>query len=80
MARFGRGGRKDAYVLRCSGRSCDGAVVDLLVGSRAPLPLTLIGIRAGLPPEGAPLLRARPANAQPQYSPDGTIGVAKLRL
>jgi hypothetical protein len=80
FARAGTGASKDPYFVRCVGRSCDGAVLDLLVGRAGALPLTLIGIRPGLPPEGAPLLRARPANAQPQYSPDVTIGVAKIRL
>jgi hypothetical protein len=80
LARTGKGAAKDPYFVRCVGRSCDGAVLDLLVGRAAPLPLTLIGIRSGLPPEGAALIRARPADAQPQYSPDVTIGVAKIRL
>jgi hypothetical protein len=79
-ASTGKGAAKDPYFIRCVGRSCDGAVLDLLVGRAVPLPLTMIGIRSGLPPEGAALLRARPANAQPQYSPDVTIGVAKVRL
>ncbi|MEA3032752.1 MAG: hypothetical protein QOH86_768, partial [Sphingomonadales bacterium] len=80
LASTGKGAAKDPYFVRCVGRSCDGAVVNLLVGRAGPLPLTLIGIRSGLPPEGAALLRARPADAQPQYSPDVTIGVAKVRL
>jgi hypothetical protein len=80
LARTGTSAAKDPYFVRCVGRSCDGAVVDLLVGGRVPLRLTVIGIRSGLPPEAAALLRARPANAQPQYSPDVTIGVAKVRL
>ncbi|MEA3000690.1 MAG: hypothetical protein QOK17_2523 [Sphingomonadales bacterium] len=80
LARTGKGAAKDPYFVRCVGRSCDGAVVDLLVGRAGPLTLTMIGVRSGLPPEGAALLRARPANAQPQYSPDVTIGVAKVRL
>ncbi|MFL6863053.1 MAG: M20/M25/M40 family metallo-hydrolase [Allosphingosinicella sp.] len=80
LARAGKGAAKDPYFLRCAGRSCDGAVVDLLVGARGPLSLTIVGLRAGLPPEGAALVRARPADAQPQYSPDSMIGVAKVRL
>jgi len=80
LARTGKGAAKDPYFVRCVGRSCDGAVLDLLVGGRGPLSLTLIGIRSGLPPEAAVLVRARPATAQPQYSPDVTIGVAKVRL
>jgi hypothetical protein len=80
FAHAGKGSAKDPYFIRCAGRSCDGAVAELLVGGRGPLALTLIGVRAGLPPEAAPLLRARPADAQPQYSPDSSIGVTKIRL
>jgi hypothetical protein len=80
LAFTGKGAAKDPYFVRCAGRSCDGAVVDLLVGGTGPVVLTVIGIRSGLPPEGAALIRARPANAQPQYSPDVMIGVTKVRL
>ena len=80
LARTGKGAAKDPYFFTCAGRSCDGVTVDLLVAKTEPLPLTLIGVRAGLPPEGAPLLRARPAYAQPQYRPDSSIGVTKVRL
>jgi hypothetical protein len=80
LARTGKGAAKDPYFVRCVGRSCDGADLDLLVAGAGPLRLTLIGIHSGLPPEAGALVRARPANAQPQYSPDVTIGVAKVRL
>jgi hypothetical protein len=79
-ASFGDGKASDPYFLRCAGRSCDGARLDLLVGGRDSLSLTLIGIRSGLPPEAVTLVRARPADAQPQYSPDVTIGVAKVQF
>lgn len=80
LARTGKGAAKDPYFFTCAGRSCDGATVDLIVDKAGPLPLTLIGVRAGLPPEGGALVRARPAYAQPQYRPDSTIGVANVRL
>jgi hypothetical protein len=78
--RFGGGGGKDDFAFRCSGRSCEGATVELLVGSRAPFEATLVSIRGGLPPMAKPLLAARPRTAQAQYSPDATVIVSKARL
>lgn len=79
-ARFGIGGKKDPFFVRCAGRSCDGAVMDLLVRRAGPLVLTAIGVRAGLPDAAAPLVAARPATAQPQYSPDSSYAVQRIRL
>jgi hypothetical protein len=39
-----------------------------------------MGIRSGLPAAAGPLVRARPRLAEPQYSPDSTIAVGKVRL
>jgi hypothetical protein len=78
--RFGTGGEKEKPVLRCHGRSCDGRTFDLLVEGGAPVDLTLVGVRTGLPPEGAPLVRARPRTAQPQYIPDSTVAVDRVQL
>ncbi|MEA3010132.1 MAG: hypothetical protein QOJ91_1824 [Sphingomonadales bacterium] len=80
LRRFGEGGAKDVPVWRCHGRSCDGLVVTLLVEGTAPVEATIVGTRSGLPPEGAALLRGRPDTAQPQYVPDTTVAVAKVRL
>jgi hypothetical protein len=80
MRRFGAGSREDRYILRCVGRSCDGALLDLVIGSAGPVQLTLVGVRSGLPREAAPIIQARPALARPQYAPDSTITVATLRL
>jgi hypothetical protein len=80
LRRFGKGGAKEAPVLRCHGRSCDGLEVALLVAGTAPLDATIVGSRSGLPPEGAALVRARPAAAQPQYVPDTTLAVGRVRL
>ncbi len=76
---FAAGGADDRYVVRCTGRSCDGATLDLIVGGREPVEFTIVGTRAGLPAEAAALVRARPALARPQYAPDSTITVAKAR-
>jgi Peptidase family M28 len=78
--RFGGGREKDDFVLRCLGRSCDGIRIELLLAARTPVEATIIGARSGLPAAAAALVRARPRLAQPQYSPDSSIAVAKVRL
>jgi hypothetical protein len=78
--RFGRGGPKDDFVLRCIGRSCERLQIELLVAAKRPAEATIIGIRPGLPAAAEPLLRARPPLAAPQYNPDSTIAVGKVRL
>jgi len=67
------------YYLRCAGRACDGAELDLVVGNQ-PVDLMIVGSRTGLPPQVAPIVQARPANARPQYGPDSTIVMARVRL
>ena len=59
--------------IRCAGRSCDGAMIDVLLSRPQSVTFTLVGIRAGLPPQAQALVRARPAFARPQYGPDATI-------
>ena len=66
--------------LRCSGRSCDGFVVEALLGDRKPIEVEVFATRFLLPPEGKPLQAARPANAHPQYAPDSTITLERARL
>ncbi|HEX2762987.1 MAG TPA: M20/M25/M40 family metallo-hydrolase [Allosphingosinicella sp.] len=77
---FGKGKAEDDFILRCHGRSCEQADVQLLVGSSSPFDATMATMRRGLPAEAAPLLKARPANATPQYSPDASYAVARTRL
>lgn len=71
-----QGGRAS---LTCTGRSCDGQMVELLVGPQ-PLLLEVIGTRWALPEAARPLIAARPVNARPQYLPDATITVERLRI
>jgi hypothetical protein len=78
--RFGKGGEEEDYVLRCHGRSCEGMTLRLLIGRSAPVEATLVGMRGGLPAAVRPLLEARPATAQPQYGPDATYSVGRMRL
>ncbi|MGZ8307968.1 MAG: M20/M25/M40 family metallo-hydrolase [Allosphingosinicella sp.] len=80
LRRFGEDGSKEAPVFRCHGRGCDGLAATLLVEGTAPLEAIVVGSRGGLPPEGAALIRGRPATAQPQYVPDTTVVVGKVRL
>jgi hypothetical protein len=76
---FPRDGSMDAYALRCRGRSCDGLAIEIEAG-KAPVPLTIIGMRPGLPSAARALVQARPAHAAPQYSPDSTLTVSRLKL
>lgn len=68
------------YYLRCAGRSCDGAELDLVIGGNGPVDFTIVGSRAGLPPVAAPVVQARPDTARPQYGPDSTISLGRVRL
>ena len=70
---------KGPYSLSCTGRSCDGQVVELLVGPQ-PVKVQVTGTRWALPAAAAPLVAARPANARPQYLPDATITIERMRI
>ncbi len=78
--RFGKGDGKEGPAFRCHGRSCDGLEVSLLVEGTAPIEATIVGSRSGLPPQGAVLERTRAATAGPQYVPDATVAMGKVRL
>ncbi|HEX8580435.1 MAG TPA: hypothetical protein VF655_12695, partial [Allosphingosinicella sp.] len=73
-------GTEGEAVLRCHGRSCDGAVFELLIGGTTPVDVTLIGSRSGLPHEVQALARSRPPTAQPQYVPDTSLAVDRIKL
>ena len=68
------------YYLGCSGRSCDGAILQLTTDQPKPIRFLVIGWREGLPASAAPLLRAKPRFARPQYSPSATIVFTRLNL
>ncbi len=61
--------------LRCTGRACDGLVLEVRLGDRDKVNAQLIGTRFALPGAGKPLAAARPANAHPQYAPDSSIRI-----
>lgn len=71
---------KGQTTIRCFGRSCDGAVIDLVIGNREPLELSVWGWRPGLPAQARPLVAARPRLARPQYVADGTTTIQKITL
>jgi hypothetical protein len=73
-------GEPDKALLRCMGRSCEGLQVEVLLGDLKPVDAELFSTRFGLPPQGKPLLKARPTNSSPQYAPDQTITMAPVRL
>jgi len=73
-------GEPDKALLRCTGRSCEGLQIELLVGDRRPITAELFATRFGLPAQGRQFQAARPANAQPQYAPDSTITRSTIRL
>lgn len=80
LRRFGKGGKDEDYILRCHGRSCDGARLDLLTASADAIELIVMGVRTGLPAEARPLLAARRAEAAPQYAADSAIALRRFRL
>lgn len=71
---------KSKYYIGCSGRSCDGATLQLTMARPGPIKLLIVGTRYGLPPFAAPLLAAKPQFARPQYNPDGSVDFARLTL
>jgi len=73
-------GEPKKAMLRCSGRSCDGFVIEAVLGDSKPVEAELFSTRFSLPPEGQPLVAARPKDAIPQYSPDSTITMRRIRL
>ncbi|HEY0326934.1 MAG TPA: M20/M25/M40 family metallo-hydrolase, partial [Allosphingosinicella sp.] len=77
---LGRGDEDSPKFVRCVGRSCDGMRLELLIAGTEPVEAQLIGTRAGLPREAQPLVAARPTNSRPQYGPDSTIAIARVRL
>jgi Peptidase family M28 len=66
--------------LRCTGRSCDGLVIEAVLGDARAVTAELFSTRFGVPPQGARLVAARPHNAIPQYAPDSTITRSLVKL
>ena len=68
------------YYLQCYGRSCDGAVIQFTTTFAKSLTMTLVGSRRGLPATAHALMEQRPKFARPQYSPDATLTISRIRL
>jgi len=73
-------GEPDKPILRCTGRACEGLQIEAVLGDNRPIDAELFSTKFGLPPQGQPLTAARPKNAIPQYAPDSTITMSRIRL
>ena len=73
-------GQPDKPVLRCTGRSCEGLVIEALFRDRRPAEAELFSTRFALPAEARELVAARPRNAIPQYAPDSTVTMTHVKL
>ena len=73
-------GDPEKALLRCSGRSCEGLVIEALLADRAKVTADLAATRFSLPPEGAPLAAHRPANAHAQYGTDSSVRMRTVRF
>jgi len=80
VQRFGEGRADDRYIVRCVGRSCEGALIDLVIGRAEPVEFLLGSSRTGLPPQAAALVRGRPGRSRPQYTPDSMLTLRRVRL
>ena len=68
------------YYLTCFGRSCDGATIRFTTARPERMVFTLVGSRRGLPRTAERLVKQRPRFARPQYSPDSTVTLARVRI
>jgi hypothetical protein len=68
------------FTVACTGRSCDGAELAMDLNSAKPVVFTVVGSRNGLPASAEPLVRARPRLARPQYVPDETVTISRIRI
>ena len=71
---------KGPSILRCTGRRCDGLVVEVILGTTKPVLAMLVAARFAPPPEAPPLIAAMPRNSHPQYSPHGQVRVRAVRF
>jgi len=54
--------------------------MEIVIGKAGPVEAIVLGSRPGLPASARTLLDARPRHARPQYSPDATVTMSRLRL
>ncbi|MFL6764621.1 MAG: M28 family peptidase, partial [Sphingomicrobium sp.] len=68
------------FTISCTGRNCDGTELLIVLNNPKPVIFTIVGARNGLPPSAAPLVRARPRFARPQYTPDEMLAITHVTL
>jgi hypothetical protein len=73
-------GSSGKFTISCTGRHCDGMELLIVLSNPKPVTFTIVGARNGLPATAAPLVRARPRFARPQYTPDETLAVTRVTL
>jgi hypothetical protein len=73
-------GLEGEYVLQCSGRSCNGSVLQFTTRQAGKLEFTLVGSRRALPETARALVEQRPRNSRPQYTPDSTLTISRVAL
>ena len=66
--------------INCTGRACDGLVIEIRVAAQSPVKARLIGTSFAIPTQAKPLIDARPANTQTQYAPDNAVMVRAVSL
>jgi hypothetical protein len=68
------------YSIGCFGRSCDGVTMEFTTAAKGPIDFTLTAFVPSLPPSARALVAARPLNSRPQYLPDATVTISRVRL
>jgi hypothetical protein len=74
------GAEEGQYSVSCSGRGCDGMVLQIVTDTEKPVSFIVVGARSGLPQSARPLLAARPRFARPQYAADQTVAFSRVKL
>lgn len=77
---LGDAGSSGKFTISCTGRSCNGAELMIDFDNPKPVIFTMVGSRNGLPASADALVRGRPKFARPQYTPDETVTIARVKL
>ena len=69
------------YVIGCSGRNCDGMILEIVTDHPKPIQFTVVGETSGFPSDSvARFIHEYPNYAEPQYSSDATIAFTRVNL
>ncbi len=71
---------KAMTVIRCTGRSCDGIILDIALADAAPVEFILTASSSRLPRAAIPFLERYPPLARPQYTPHQSVVFTHVRL